>query len=133
MSPLAIILGVAGAPSTALPAHPTLLQNLEFQLVGLVIVMGALLLMYLLCAGIGQLFQRAEGVRKVSVRASEHGATAQLEPVPAAVDEVPIVAITAAVAAVVEAPHRVVEVKPVAVGWSIEGRRQLLTSHQLRK
>ncbi|HEY3452015.1 MAG TPA: hypothetical protein VGK67_36990 [Myxococcales bacterium] len=49
--------------------------------------------------------------------------------------EVPIAVIAAAVAAAVDQPHRIVSVslEPRQLAWSIEGRRQLLTSHQIRR
>jgi hypothetical protein len=49
-----LVLGASLAPSTALPERPSLLENLEFQAVGLVIVLGALFTMYLLCALVGR-------------------------------------------------------------------------------
>ena len=49
-----------------------------------------------------------------------------------AADDVPVVVIAAAVATVLARPHRVVQVRPVTAGWSLEGRRQQLVSHQLR-
>ncbi len=129
MSPLALVLGAAAAPSTALSADPGLLETLEFQAVGLLIVMGTLFLLYLVCAGIGAAFQAAERSR----RPAPVQPVASSEPADAAPADVPVVLIAAAVAAVVDQPHRVVKVEPVAAGWSLEGRRQLLTSHQPRK
>jgi len=129
MTLFSALLGATLAPSTALPEHPGLLETLEFQGVGLVIVLGALTGIYLLCAGIGVLFERFQRARL---------APRQVAPAPEATRarraEVPVVAIAAAVAAVVGGrPHRVVSVATASAGWSLEGRRQQLTSHQLRK
>ncbi len=44
-----------------------------------------------------------------------------------------IAAIMAAVAVVMDRPFRVVSVTLPALEWSMEGRRQLLVSHQLRR
>lgn len=135
-----LVLGASLAPSTALPDHPGLLENLEFQAVGLVIVMGALLAMYLLCAGVGAFFQRVERARLAPRPAAQPAPAvaspeaAQATPTATAAAEVPVVVIAAAVAAAVGGkPHRVVSVAPTSAGWSLEGRRQLLISHQLRK
>lgn len=56
-------------------------------------------------------------------------------PAPEAEAEVPLAVIAAAVAAAVGRPHRLVSVDlaPRQLAWSIEGRRQLLTSHQIRR
>jgi hypothetical protein len=144
MSPLPTLL--AAAPSTALPEHPSLLENLEFQAVGLVIVMGALTMLYLICAALGALFRQAERAaasRAAAKRvATTHAAAGDRRDDAAdGVDDgvggpadaaIPIAVIAAAVAAVVDGPHRLVKVAPASAGWSLEGRRQLLTSHQLR-
>jgi hypothetical protein len=58
----------------------------------------------------------------------EAEATARAAPAP----ELPIVVIAAAIAAVLARPHRIVQVRHVTAGWSLEGRRQQLVSHQLR-
>jgi hypothetical protein len=145
MSPLPRLLAAA-APSTALPEQPTLLENLEFQAVGLVIVLGALTMLYLICAVLGALFRRAESAaakRESARRAApmhDDGAPASDEAaraddaaaVASAETEIPVVVIAAAVAAVLDRPRRLVKVVPVSAGWSLEGRRQLLTSHQPR-
>jgi hypothetical protein len=137
MSPwLLPLVGVAASggkpPSTALPEQASILDILEFQGVGLVIVMGALLMMYLLCAAIGLVFQRLERARKprmapLGVVSPGGFGTAQASP------DIPLVVIAAAVAAVEVMPHRIVEVKPASAGWTLEGRRQLLASHLLRR
>jgi len=56
-------------------------------------------------------------------------------PAPAATPEIPLAVIAAAVAAAVDQPHRLVSVSlaPRHLAWSFEGRRQLLTSHQIRR
>lgn len=133
MSPL-LPAGVLAAAGPALPPNPTLLENLEFQLVGLVIVMGALTALYLLCAAVGRLFTRLEARAPAVAGAPASGAQA---PAPAPLEDAPTAEhaalIAAAVAATVVQPHRIVAVKPAASGWSLEGRRQLLTSHQLKR
>lgn len=132
MSSIVAGLLTGAAMGQALPAHPTLGENLSFQLVGLTIVLGALYVLYLLCAGVGLLFQRLE-TRQITRGHATATTMAGNEPAIATAphDDVPIAVIAAAVAAAVERPHRLLEVRPQPQAWSLEGRRLITTSHQL--
>lgn len=134
MSHLGLVLATAVPatlpPSTALPAHPGLWENLEFQLVGLCIVMGALFGLYLLCAAIGRLFQLAG--KQAAARAGRRDvADAALSA--GTVPHEHLAVIAAAIAGFVDEPHRLIEISPTPDGWSAEGRRQQLASHQTRR
>lgn len=121
------------------PKNWTFLQNLEFALLGMLIVMAALATLWLLCEATGFFFKRLEA-RTATQQAAAMPAPATQAPLavvipaaPARAEEgaVPVVVLAAAVAAVIDQPHRVIEVRPASAAWSMEGRRQQLGSHQL--
>jgi uncharacterized protein with LGFP repeats len=145
---------LAAASAHEALARGTFLDQLQFLTVGLVIVMGALAALWLLCELTGLFFKRAEAAaaaRKLEAQAkAAPAATAPAkvaEPKPAvaqaapaavaapaaapAPEAIPLAVIAAAVAAVIDGPCRVVEVKPASQAWSLEGRRLQLISHRL--
>ena len=108
----------------------TFTENVEFLLVGFVIVMVALSALWLLCEAVGGFFKWQAARAEASARAASE-ATAAAAPAEEAPEAVPVPVIAAAVAALVDQPHRVVEIKPASIAWSMEGRRELLRSHKL--
>ena len=131
---LEVALGAA-APSTALPDHPGLWENVQFQLVGLTIVLGALSCLYLLCAAVGLLFKSAEraGTSPAVAPADGPGEVVAPDASELAPPEVLVVVIAAAVAAVLDEPYRLVSIDPATGAWATEGRRQIFVSHKLRR
>ncbi|HCF56464.1 MAG TPA: hypothetical protein DFS52_00505 [Myxococcales bacterium] len=113
------------------PKQVSFTENLEFLLVGFVIVMVTLSALWLLCEAVGVFFKwqaaRAEARARAASPATAAAAPARADS-PVAI---PVPVIAAAVAALVDQPHRVVEIKPASIAWSMEGRRQLLSSHKL--
>ncbi|MGC4120723.1 MAG: hypothetical protein QM765_40325 [Myxococcales bacterium] len=121
------ILSVAtllGSTLAAAPAQAEMSRLSMYLPPSLVILVGLALLVRELNKGLAP----QEPAAAAAVAASAPGQA------PAA-DEVPVAVIAAAVAAVVDQPHRVVSVSLATrqSAWSIEGRRQLLTSHQIRR
>ena len=128
IEPLAT-LAAAPAAAGAATRHVSFTENLEFLFVGLLIVMGTLAALWILCELLGSVF-------KLLAARQAARAACEAPPLEAPVagpgpDAVPIVVIAAAVAAVLEQPHRVVEIRPASIAWSLEGRRQQLGSHKL--
>lgn len=127
---------LAAAPTAGLSESSGILETLEFQVVGLVIVLGALATLYLLCAALGWFFRHANRPAATTQAAAQPAGDGVAAPTEVATEPgdapAPVVVIAAAVAAVVAHPHRLLRVSPAPLGWSLEGRRQLLTSHQLR-
>lgn len=133
MSYLSTLTTLASAPAAAGAAdrHVSFAENLEFLLVGFVIVMATLAALWLLCEAVGAFFKWQAARAEAAARAASEASATTVPAAPESAREVPIPVIAAAVAAVVDQPHRVVEIKPVSIAWSLEGRRQLLTSHKL--
>ena len=118
-----------------LPDHPTAFQvfssHLPFQLAGLAVVLGTLFVLYLICSAVALCFRPRAVVPVTS-------------PVPAALptdassDDAVVAAISAAVAVVLDQPHRVLSIRPAATSsewlgaWAIEGRFQHFRSHKVR-
>ena len=124
----------------SLPAHMSLPENLRFQTVGFIIVMVILGLIALVMSLVGWLFRNAGGKKPAT------GAGTALERSLAVIqEEVPhemVAVIAAAVYSTVEEAHRIVSIRPVIEGktvedlylqaWSVEGRRQHFASHKIR-
>lgn len=105
---------------------------LQFELVGVIIVLGTLTLLWLLCECIGFLFKRAAAAAER--RAAATAAAQAPPPAPADdADEIPVAAIAAAVAyALEQRPHRIVAIGAGTSNWSAEGRREHFLSHRVR-
>ena len=123
----------------SLPAHMSLLENLRFQTVGFIIVMVILGLIALIMSLVGWLFRNAGGQKLAT------GAGTALERSLAVIQEEDpqvVAVIAAAVYSTVEEAHRIVSIRPVIEGktvedlylqaWSVEGRRQHFASHKIR-
>lgn len=116
------------------PKQVSFTENLEFLLVGFVIVMVTLSALWLLCEVVGVFFKWQAARAEARARAASPATLATAAAAPArdeAPEAIPVPVIAAAVAALVDQPHRVVEIKPASIAWSMEGRRQLLSSHKL--
>jgi sodium pump decarboxylase gamma subunit len=132
----------------ALAERPTLGENFRFQLVGLVIVLGVLGLLAVLIKLVGAFMVSMEGkAQKASVRSATGGPGNAGSAAPAQSDSsasVPpeiFAAIAAAVDTLLDEPFGILsvreEVQPPPfdyklMAWSVEGRRQIFTSHKLR-
>ena len=119
----------------AIGGHPGLWEDLRYQTVGLVVVLGALAAIWLVLEVVGAGFRRLERAR----------APVRVDPAarpPAAADEAAIppevvAVIAAAIHASVDTPHRIVAVQLADQGaghtaWSVEGRREIYRSHRVR-
>lgn len=107
-----------------LPADPTTLQLLWFALTGMLVVVLSLSLL----AVFSSVLARVMRMFAPRPRTTRAGALSQNNEVP---DEV-IAVITAAVAAVIDARHRIVIIRgltPEDLSWSLEGRLQHHASH----
>lgn len=120
--------------------HPSFLENIRFQGVGLVLVLLALGFIAFIVSLTGRLFKKIEK-RKPSPVIS--AVPEQLLALTQAEDpQVLIAVITASVYSVIQGSHRIISIKPVVNGkvleelylqaWSVEGRRQHLASHKVR-
>lgn len=124
MIPLPVIFAVS------LPDNPTLADNLQFQITGLIVVLFTLGSLALLLAVIGQIFILRD--RKRAKPAATAPAPTD-EPVPA-----PILAAIAAAVSSALGDQRVVihgirTVDPrTSLAWSVEGRRSIYSSKKLR-
>ncbi len=106
------------------------LAELELLGVGFAIVLGTLCALWWLTALMGWLFVRGRGNQSAMKPVATTPAAA-LAP-PATEEDVPIAAIAAAVAVVLDAPHRILSVELQRQDWAVEGRRRIFASHQLR-
>lgn len=118
-----------------LPAYPTLSESLRFQFTGFLVVMTVLASLWLLISLMGIGFRKSASRAAALAKIPAAAAT----PTPPAISPVTIAVITAAVhvtcgpqfriADIAESPHPS-EVNLQA--WSIEGRRTIFSSHQVR-
>lgn len=110
-------------PGASLPDSPTFWETIQFQLTGLSIVMTALAGLWFMSAMVGWLFKQVEQRRKPVVTPN---------PEPAAVDA-PAAVIAAAVAAIIDEPHRIVSMAPATGNnpWTSHGREQIFSSHKV--
>ena len=114
-------------------AHMDFADTVEFLITGGVVVYGTLTLLAVLGMIGGKIFvwleNRYGNVDDPEARREERERRLEEEREQQRV----IVAISAAIAEVVEEPHRVVSFKPTQnSNWSLEGRSQLHSSHRLR-
>lgn len=113
--------------------NPEFFQALSYQVVGIVIVLGALSLLAVAVVLIGRLLQLAEPkavpVVLTGVVSPESPAGGDIPPEIRAV-------IAAAVVAALDGNYRVVEIQTSTdvrlQAWSLEGRRQIFSSHRVR-
>jgi Na+-transporting methylmalonyl-CoA/oxaloacetate decarboxylase gamma subunit len=111
------------------------LENLNYQAVGMVIVMGALGFLAVAVAGLGRAIRALEQklaapVPVVALAVTSPGTSAAAA---AADDPKLYAAIIAAVSVSLGARHRVISVTPTELSaWSVEGRRSIFQSHRVR-
>lgn len=122
-------------PLAALPEYPTFGESLAFQLNGLIVVFLALGSIWGLLELMGVFFRRR---REQAVAIPPASASAAETPAPvAAHGAIPpeiLAVIAAAVATVVNQPHRISQVAAESPSrdWAREGRREIFGSHKLR-
>lgn len=102
---------------------------------GFVVVMAALILIWVACSLVGTYFAKADSAakRKPAPGKSEAAPKAAATAAPAAAaEEIPLIAIIAAAAHVMQAPIRNIVVRAPgleSVTWSSQGREAIYTSH----
>jgi Na+-transporting methylmalonyl-CoA/oxaloacetate decarboxylase gamma subunit len=117
-----------------LPANPTMADNLRFQFTGFMIVMTVLVSLWLVVEIIG-IFFKGKGRKDAAARIPT-------DPLPspgiaaAAPDSETIAVITAAVHTVLDGHYRILSISEHfgdnLGAWSVEGRRQIFSSHTVR-
>lgn len=116
----------------SLPSHPSLLESLQFQGVGLAVVIVALIGLRGLIWLTGICFKTAVNSSPKKIATS----TGPLSPMPTGMDTELVAVIAAAVNAAVGTPHKILSIKPVSEAerliWSTEGRRDIFSSHRIR-
>lgn len=121
-------------PLLAVAADPDLGESFRFQVTGLLVVLTALGALCVLIALIGRFFLAAERRTRAAAASERHaGVATGGGAVPPEIQAV----IAAAVAAVLQGRHFAVRavhyVEPdQRRAWSLEGRRQIYASHQVR-
>lgn len=119
----------------------TLMQDLGYQTVGVLIVMGALSVLAVVLAILGRLFINAGAKAAAAKAAAAQASAAQSPPVAvsagssAAPTPEMRAAIVAAVYCTVGSHARVLDIQPAhpeLAAWSMEGRRQIFLSHRVR-
>lgn len=123
----------------ALPAYPTLLESVGFQLVGLIVVFTALGLIWMMLEITGAWFRHLAASLKNKPAIIAPGSTSAVAPPPAPAantDEAHLpVIIAAAVHSMLQGRrHRIVAITtaPEHQAWSVEGRRHIFSSHKVR-
>lgn len=107
---------------------------MNYQAVGLLIMLGALVYLWLTVNRLNRTLRLLEQRTAHPVSASP-APSALATPPADAIEEGVVAAIAAAVALVVRRPHRIVAVHPDAEAqhaWSAEGRREIYHSHKVR-
>lgn len=130
-----------------LPDHPGLGQTLLYQSVGLTVVIAALATLWLVVKIIGVGFKYLAPAEPAAAPAAAAGHGAAPTPDLAAahhpqLDPETVAAMTAAIHFVMGAQWRIVDIREVYHGdsgesarmlaWSVEGRRQIFSSHRVR-
>jgi len=111
------------------------LNNISYQLVGIIIVIGALSLLGVAVWIVGRMIQASES-RIISalkpVQTTKDRAQDTVETIPPEI----LAVLAAAVVTVLKGPHRIVEIHTAVddrlQAWSLEGRRQIFSSHRVR-
>lgn len=112
---------------------------MNFQTVGMLILLGVLVYLWLVVHRLGRTVHQLERRPLPSVSTPPAPAVpntpAAPTPVAEAADAGVIAAIAAAVAVVVRRPYRIVTIQPdtgAQLAWSAEGRRAIYLSHRIR-
>jgi len=110
--------------------HTGFLDNLSFQIAGLVVVVASLGILAAIVSTIGRL---------LALHAGEPAPPHQLPLSSDDAEELPaetLAIIASAVSAVLHGPHRILQIRsetdPHIQAWSLEGRRQIFESHHIR-
>jgi len=121
------------AAATAGAEQLTFLQNLQFQAVGVMVVMTSLGGLAIVVAILAALLAPMHKPARAASAAVPQAAVLLPGEIPPEVRAV----IAAAVHTVLKSPHRIVDVQPAAnpllQAWSMEGRRQIFQSHSFRR
>lgn len=121
------------APLATLSEYPALGESIAYQLNGLIVVFVALSAIWALMELIGFLFRQ---FRTAPTPAAKPAAISA--PAPSLNGHLPrheiVAAITAAISAVMDEPHRITAIVPLeqAIDWAREGRREIFASHRTR-
>jgi Na+-transporting methylmalonyl-CoA/oxaloacetate decarboxylase gamma subunit len=130
--------------AATLPRHPELSASIQYQLVGMAVVIGALASLWLVIALIGSAFRAAVASAPAPVDAQGTPVSpGALSAAPhAGVDPEIVAVIAAAVHATLGGGYLVTSIRPVhhvspednvkLLAWSAEGRRQIFSSHRIR-
>lgn len=127
-------------PSLALtvPADPTFSESLQFQTVGLAVVLSTLVAIWIILELTGMFFRRRQRLQK-PIRHSPSPSQAAAP----SLTHREIAAIAAAVHATIKGPFHILSVQqhddmlrtklnPQQQAWSVEGRRAIFSSHRIR-
>lgn len=113
-----------------LPPRPSFSEVLEFQATGLVVVFGALAVLWILLELMGAFFRS---------RSARSAPAAAARPHPPVAEDGLSDGVVAAIAAAVHVtmkgrPHQITEIKPSKnnPNWAAEGRREHFSSHRVR-
>lgn len=120
--------------STVLPTNPNFGDLMNYQLIGLAVVMVALLMLALVCGLAGRVFKAMDRKPLLPAEPFPH-ATDAIDPVHTAI-------IAAVVATLIQEPHRVVATQKLTTStdwnrfmlstWAVEGRSAIFSSHKTR-
>lgn len=114
-----------------LSARPGLAETLKFQATGLVVVFGALALIWVLLEIMGAIFRQRSAHKIVLPAPSSAAASPDSDEFPAGV----VAAIAAAVHITLRGqPHQITSIKASknSSNWAAEGRREHFSSHRVR-
>lgn len=123
--------------ATVLPDQPTLGNLLNYQTIGLAVVLVALAALALACAALGLAFKTLDRKAEKDAKATPPapGGAPALDPAHAAI-------IAAVVSTLIDQPHRIIGARKLATSgdwtrfmlstWAVEGRSAIFSSHKVR-
>lgn len=115
-----------------LPPRPSFSEVLEFQATGLVVVFGALAVLWILLELMGAFFRRRPAATAAPAPSPQSAAAPTAED---GLTDGVVAAIAAAVHVTMKGqPHQITEIKPSKnnPNWAAEGRREHFSSHRVR-
>ncbi|MFZ5806926.1 MAG: OadG family transporter subunit [Verrucomicrobiota bacterium] len=121
--------------AASLAEHPTLLENLRYQTVGLIVVLSTLASLWLILEILAFVFRRIK-IQDAPQQSEEEDTDCPLEDVSPEV----VAVIAAAVESVIQQPHRIASVQAVQIAhdhahgqaWALEGRRHIHATRGVR-